>query len=202
MSKKIYLAQQQALTENNTLVIYEGFRPNSLQKMIVNTVTSLANTDSEVIKGINTPPWSTNWFIATTTSNHQMGYGIDVSLAKVNEIDERIIGPYSTKKVTLYDEYIMPTPVYELSMASATFTGPVNALSKTVWQNVILIDTMNDSSITLQRYCTMAGLTPLASEWWHFNVIDAMNEIVSYSSDGDYLLSDINSEIPPSENSN
>lgn len=81
--------------------------------------------------------------------------------------------------------------IHELSMASATFTGPVNALSKTAWQNVVLIDTMNDSSITLQRYCTIAGLTPVGSEWWHFNDIDAMNEIVSNSSDGDYLLSDI-----------
>ena len=25
----------------------------------------------------------------------------------------------------------------------------------------------------LQRYCTGAGLTPLASEWWHFNDLEA-----------------------------
>lgn len=117
-------------------------------------------------------------------------------------MDERIIGPYLTKKVVQFEEYIMPTPIHELSMASATFTGPVNALSKTAWQNAFLTDSMNDSSIALQRYCTIAGLTPLASEWWHFNDIDAMNEIVNKSSDGNYLLSDIYSEAPPLETLN
>jgi len=54
-------------------------------------------------------------------------------------LDERIIGSYLTKKVVQFEEYIMPTPIHGLSMASATFTSPVNALSKTAWQNVFEI---------------------------------------------------------------
>jgi hypothetical protein len=45
MSKKIYLAQQAALAEGNTLVIYEGYRPYSAQKMTVDALTNLAVSD-------------------------------------------------------------------------------------------------------------------------------------------------------------
>ena len=49
MSKKIYLAQQAALAEGNTLVIYEGYRPYSAQKMTVDALTNLAVSDPEVM---------------------------------------------------------------------------------------------------------------------------------------------------------
>ena len=84
MSKKIHLAQQAALAEGNSLVIYEGYRPFSAQKMTVDALTNLAATDPEVMAGINTYPWDTNWFIATNVSNHQMGYAIDVTLGENN----------------------------------------------------------------------------------------------------------------------
>ena len=196
MSKKIYLAQQAALAEGNTLVIYEGYRPYSAQKMTVDALTNLAVSDPEVMAGINTHPWDTNWFIATSVSNHQMGYAIDVTLAKITEQQEIVIGDYAATAITGYTEYTMPTTIHELSMASATFTGPVKSSSPTAWLQATLADTMNEAAILLQRYCTDAGLTPLASEWWHFNDLDARFSTEGNSSKGEYLLDATMSEAP------
>jgi len=196
MSKKIYLAQQAALADGNTLVIYEGYRPYSVQKLTVDALTNMAAADPEVMAGINTPPWDTNWFIATSVSNHQMGYAIDVTLAKIDAQQEIVIGDYAATAITSYTEYTMPTTIHELSMASATFTGPVKSSSPTAWLQATLADTMNEASILLQRYCTDAGLTPLASEWWHFNDLDARFATEDNSSKGEYLLDATISEAP------
>ena len=196
MSKKIHLAQQAALEEGNTLVIYEGYRPFFAQKLTVDALTTLAAADPEVMAGINTHPWDTNWFIATSISNHQMGYAIDVTLAKITEQQEFVIGDYTATAVTGYTEYTMPTTIHELSMASATFTGPVKSSSPTAWLQANLADTMNEAAILLQRYCTDAGLTPLASEWWHFNDLDARFATEDNSSKGEYLLDATMSEAP------
>ena len=196
MSKKIHLAQQAALEEGNTLVIYEGYRPFFAQKLTVDALTTLAASDPEVMAGINTHPWDTNWFIATSVSNHQMGYAIDVTLAKITEQQEFVIGDYTATAVTGYTEYTMPTTIHELSMASATFTGPVKSSSPTAWLQANLADTMNEAAILLQRYCTDAGLTPLASEWWHFNDLDARFATEDNSSKGEYLLDATMSKAP------
>ena len=196
MSKKIHLAQQAALEEGNTLVIYEGYRPFFAQKLTVDALTTLAAADPEVMAGINTHPWDTNWFIATSISNHQMGYAIDVTLAKITEQQEIVIGDYAATAITGYTEYTMPTTIHELSMASATFTGPVKSSSPTAWLQANLADTMNEAAILLQRYCTDAGLTPLASEWWHFNDLDARFATEDNSSKGEYLLDATMSEAP------
>lgn len=196
MSKKIHLAQQAALEEGNTLVIYEGYRPFFAQNLTVDALTTLAAADPEVMAGINTHPWDTNWFIATSISNHQMGYAIDVTLAKITEQQEFVIGDYTATAVTGYTEYTMPTTIHELSMASATFTGPVKSSSPTAWLQANLADTMNEAAILLQRYCTDAGLTPLASEWWHFNDLDARFATEDNSSKGEYLLDATMSEAP------
>ncbi|WP_319467778.1 hypothetical protein [uncultured Trichococcus sp.] len=196
MSKKIHLAQQAALAEGNSLVIYEGYRPYSAQKLTADALTNLAAADPEVMAGINTYPWDTNWFIATNVSNHQMGYAIDVTLAKITEQQEIVIGDYAATAITGYTEYTMPTTIHELSMASATFTGPVKSSSPTAWLQADLADTMNEAAILLQRYCTDAGLTPLASEWWHFNDLDARFATEGNSSKGEYLLDATMSEAP------
>ncbi|WP_099354817.1 M15 family metallopeptidase [Fredinandcohnia onubensis] len=196
MSKKIHLAQQEALANGDTLVIYEGYRPYSVQKAVVDALTSVAYEDMAVMAGINTAPWSTGWFIARNISNHQMGYAIDVTLAKVESKEEVAIGEYLVTDITDYTEYTMPTPIHELSLASITFTKPVPSSSPTAWKNAVLADTMNESATTLQTYLTNAGLTPLASEWWHFNDLDAMNQTKQNPSDGGYLLSEILSVSP------
>jgi hypothetical protein len=47
---------------------------------------------------------------------------------------------------------------------------------------------MNDAAIRLQTYCAKAGLTPLASEWWHFNDLDTLALTSSSPSTGGYTL--------------
>lgn len=32
---------------------------------------------------------------------------------------------------------------------------------------------MTEGAKLLQKYCTSAGLSPLCSEWWHFNSLNA-----------------------------
>ena len=82
----------------------------------------------------------------------------------------------------------MPTPIHELSMAAATYTKPVAIFSTTAWKSATLAPDMaaNQPALALQRYCTSAKLTPLASEWWHFNDLAAHGQIRAFPSKGNY----------------
>jgi D-alanyl-D-alanine dipeptidase len=196
MSKKVHSAQQYALSEGNSLKIYEGYRPYFVQKAVVKGLTELANNDLEVMNGINTPPWGITWFIVDGVSNHQMGYGIDLSLVKVNAKKEISIGNYTSMMITDHTEYKMPTQIHELSGASAIFTNAVTSLSPTAWMDATFSDSMNEAAINLQTYCTTAGLTPLASEWWHFNDLEARDQTADRKSDGNYILTEVFSSNP------
>ena len=92
----------------------------------------------------------------------------------------------------------MPTPIHELSKASATFVGPVASHSPTAWKSAQLTDTMssNKPAMALQRCCTEAGLTPLASEWWHFNDLETRNSVLDNLSTGGYKISQCLSRAP------
>lgn len=171
MAVKIAAVQHDAMLEGNTLVLYEGYRPMSAQTATKNALVALMSADSAIRRSINS--WGSSWFIANGVSNHQQGYAIDVSLASITSIDTLEYGSISLKVPKDYEEYEMPTPIHELSPAAATLTHGVNSLSQTVWKSVPAASTMNDSAFLLQRYCVDNGLTPLASEWWHFNDLDA-----------------------------
>ena len=190
MAKNVSRAQQNALSEGNTLVLYEGFRPYDAQMAVVRSLTALSKRDETVRAGISTRPWSISWFIATGASNHQEGYAIDVSLAKVTKAHAARIGGYGFVQVNEYEEYAMPTPIHELSMAAATYTKPVAIFSNTAWRSAALTPAMAASqpALALQRYCTSAKLTPLASEWWHFNDLAAHGQIRAYPSRGNYKI--------------
>ncbi|MGE6489767.1 M15 family metallopeptidase [Paenisporosarcina sp. NPDC076898] len=196
MSKKIFLAQQEALADGNSLIIHEGYRPYPVQQSVVSELTKLANKDSEVKAGISAEPWGVNWFIATSVSNHQMGYAIDASLAKIHATTEIVIGEYVGIEITDYTEYEMPTKIHELSVAAVAFTAPVKSTIPMAWKNSVIAETMNEPAIKLQTYATNAGLSPLASEWWHFNDLDAMKATMEKSSDGNYFLIDSYSTSP------
>lgn len=196
MSKKIFLAQQEALADGNSLIIHEGYRPYPVQQSVVSELTKLANKDREVKAGISAEPWGVNWFIATNVSNHQMGYAIDASLAKIHAKTEIVIGEYAGIEITDYTEYKMPTKIHELSVAAVTFTAPVKSTIPMAWKNSVIAETMNEPAIMLQEYSTNAGLSPLASEWWHFNDLDAMKATMEKSSEGSYFLIDNYSTNP------
>lgn len=196
-AKKINLAQQDALMDGNSLKIYEAYRPHSVQQAIVAGLSELAKNDSDVMKGISASPWSMNWFIATNISNHQRGSAIDVSLVKIDIKRKSAVGKYTYPEIISYTEYTMPTQIHELSIAAIAFTAPVSAKSPTAWKSATLAGSMNDAAIRLQKYCTTAGLTPLASEWWHFNDLDAVHETMHNSSSlGMYYLTECLSSLP------
>ncbi len=196
MAPKICSAQQAALAEGNTLVIYETFRPAETQKNVAKFLRLLADVDPEVNAGIATPPWSLGWFIATGVSNHQRGYAIDVTLAKVTESETAFIGDYIYTDVSGYEELAMPTAMHELSYAAACLKSPVSGSSKTAWKRATPAPTMNDQAFLLQKICTDAGMTPLASEWWHFNDLDAAGEVKDSKNTGNYFLNTVMSKVP------
>lgn len=171
MAVKIAAAQRNALVGGDTLVIYETYRPMKTQVLVRDALTKVMNENKAVRDDIN--GWGKSWFIATGISNHQRGYAIDVSLAKIQDVRALAYGHYTMNVPGTVEEYEMPTAVHELSTAAATLVKPVTSLSATGWKDVELAATMTDGAKKLQGYLTESGLTPLASEWWHFNDLDA-----------------------------
>ena len=43
---------------------------------------------------------------------------------------------------------------------------------------------MTEGARVLRTYCANAGLSPLASEWWHFNDLDARSATKSTGTGG------------------
>lgn len=199
MAKKIAQVQKDALANEDTLKIYETYRPYEVQMKVSDALTKLMDANETVAAGITTKPWGKSWFIATQLSNHQRGIAMDVSLAKVTQTETKQSGLYQYKVVTEHEEYKMPTKMHELSKAAATFTSPVSSKSKTDWKKAKLAPTMTEGAKKLQKYCTNRELYPLASEWWHFNDLDAREATKAHGSNGKYYLKECLSIAPVEE---
>ena len=55
-SLRIFQAQQSALADGNTIIIYEAFRPRITQQSVVNNLQLLMDSNAVVRRAINTPP--------------------------------------------------------------------------------------------------------------------------------------------------
>ena len=176
MAEKVAKAQKKALSMGLVLNIYETYRPHDVQMQISSSLTRLMNENETVALNINKAPWNKNWFIAVSLSNHQLGCAMDVSLARIRDAEEADCGGYPYLHVTRYEECTMPTKMHEVSTAACLFTTAVDPRSRTAWLSAEYSDTMTPDAILLQEICTGAGLYPLASEWWHFNDLDAKEE--------------------------
>ncbi|MGG5315909.1 SH3 domain-containing protein [Enterococcus sp. AZ072] len=197
MAGKIMQAQTAALSEGNTLVIYEGFRPLPVQLNVANQLMQLAQATPEIMAGIASQPWQIDWFISTKVSNHQVGYAIDVTVAKIDTSKQKKVGKYLITEVENSTEYPMHTAMHELSTQSAIYTQPVAANDRTAWQSAVANPNNSGNVALLQHYLiTIGGLTPLASEWWHFNDLDALDVLQNQKGNGDFVLSSTYSEIP------
>lgn len=196
MAFKLYQAQQAALAEGNTLILYEGYRPHEIQTKVLNALSALTKKDAEVKQAVTGAPWQISWFISGGYSNHQRGYAVDVGVARVVDVKECYTGGYRYIRVTGYELYSMPSPIHELSRAAATFTKPVAINSTTAWKSAELAPTMNAPALGLQRYCTGAQLTPLASEWWHFNDLDTREKVLDNQGIGDFYITENRSVAP------
>ena len=184
MAKKIAAAQAAALSDGRTLVLYEGYRPLRVQRAVNKGLGILMNNDSAVNKSMSNSGWSKNWFIAEGVSNHQKGFAIDVSLATVANFTEVVIDGQTAKLPVEYEEMKMPTAMHELSPAAASMAYGVDSKSATAWKKAPVAGTMTEGARVLRTYCANAGLSPLASEWWHFNDLDARSATKSTGTGG------------------
>ena len=196
MAKKIMKAQELALEEGYSLKIYETYRPYEAQKTVSTNLRELMNSNKTVYNGINGGGWNEGWFIAQVLSNHQKGIAMDVSLVKIDEYEVGKTGEYRYMVITDYTEEQMPTQMHELSNKAISMSYAVDSNSKTAWEKVPVAKNMTDGAIRLRDYCVAAGLTPLCSEWWHFNDLDARENIGSNYSTGRYYITECYSAIP------
>ena len=188
MACQIMDAQRAALAEGNSLKIYETYRPHDVQMDVSSTLSTLMNSNTKVYQGISS--WGKGWFIATSYSNHQRGKAMDCSLVKIKSTESRKINKYSYTVFTDYEEYSMPTAMHELSTAAVTFQYGV---SRESWKSAPLSKGMkaSEGALLLQKYCTGAGMTPLASEWWHFDGSNCPSDCK-----GEFRLNKCKSEKP------
>ena len=196
MAVKIMKAQEIALSEGYSLKIYETYRPYKTQTTVSSNLRKLMNSNKTVYNGINGGGWNEGWFIAQVLSNHQKGIAIDVSLAKINEYDVGKTGKYKYMIITDYTEEKMPTKMHELSNKAISMSYGVDSNSKTAWRNTPMSKGMTEGAKRLRRYCVEADLTPLCSEWWHFNDLDARENLGSQYSTGDFYITKCYSNIP------
>lgn len=195
-AKKVQAAQQIALQNGEALKVYETFRPRDIQLLVNEALSKLAKNNSVVKTGITEKPWSLTWFINTSVSNHQKGLAIDLTLVKIEKLTERIVGDYHVPKILEYTEYEMQTPFHELSTNSAMFTKPIASSDQEGWKNMTLNSAVTEPALRLQEYMTAAGFTPLASEWWHFNDVDTLNQLKETAGTGEYRITELINRPP------
>ena len=196
MVKKIYAIQKAALAEGYTLVINETFRPLDVQRNVSAALAALRLENEVVREGLDQPPWSIAWFIASGVSTHQMGCAMDVTLARVTGITWGLCGDYLYSEVTGWQECSMPTAFHELSSAAASLKKPVSSSSPTAWKGVDPAASMTEDALRLRFYCTEAGMSPLASEWWHFNDLETKEMLDGRWVEEVFHLSSCVSKIP------
>ena len=198
MAVRLCAAQRAALAEGNTLVLYEAYRPREAQQQVVRAMQRLLSQQPGLKEQILGKNWELSWFISTGISNHQKGYAVDVSLARISAAETRQTGGYRYLRVTEYQLYDMLTPIHELSCSAAIFTAPVNSYSATLWKSAEQTPAMAGSAPAqgLQGYCTGAGLTPLASEWWHFNDLNTYQRISDNQGTGGFTITQCLSRTP------
>ena len=186
-ARNVCAAQHRALAEGNCLVVCQTYQPYDVQAAVASALTQLANVDPEVQAGLSTPPWSMDWFTAAGSSGHQRGYALDVSRVKVYGTETRYIGSRPYLYMTDYADYEMPTAMHELSLAAVSAASPNSSQ---------LSETMNGPAIALREYLIASGLTPLASEWWHFSDNAAMRASSANPSNGKYDITECLSRLP------
>jgi D-alanyl-D-alanine dipeptidase len=196
-AEKIYAAQRAALSQGHTLVIYDGFRPLSVERRIAETLFDLAESDPDVENNIDSAPWDRSWFASYETSDHRRGCAIDVRLASVKDYIYETTGPYEYLKITEYGNYRMQTRIHDLSRDAAVFLSPVDPYNENAWKTAKKNPATNiyQAFEALYTICTDAGLTPYASKWWQFNDLDARRNTPHYQT-GDFFLTECLS-VPP-----
>jgi len=193
-SKLLFTAQHLALEAGDIIIMHEAYRDHASQQRSVRLLRELMDENENVRSAIEDGPWNLNWFIATSLSNHQRGVAFDVSLGKILSYEIIQIGDAFLPEITEYEEYNMPTTIHELSPLAAALTRPVSSRDRDLWRDVPLTRAMTPGAKLLQKYFDEAGMTPLASEWWHFNDLEGVETATELDIRGSFLIGEILSE--------
>ena len=175
LAQRLAKAQKSAMANGETLVIYETFRPAAVQSAVRDGLSSLIDNDKTVaadMKKADSMGYGQNWFISGGTSGHQAGLSVDMTLAKGDpeELYEYNLDGVTYRKYEVWTEYDMPAAMHELSSDAVRFRKPASSTSMPENLEDWTADfAACDGAKRLQKYCTDAGLIPLASEYWHFN---------------------------------
>ena len=175
LAQRLAKVQKAAMSNGETLVIYEAFRPATVQSAVRDGLKSLMSSSGAVsadMKKAQAMGYGWSWFIAGGTSNHQAGLAVDMTLAKGNpeELYAYSLDGVAYQKYEAWTEYDMPSAMHELSSSAIRWKSPVSSAAMPGnLENWTEAFAASDGAKRLQKYCTDAGLIPLASEWWHFN---------------------------------
>ncbi len=169
-AKKILIAQTEALNEGYSLKIFDAYRPVSVSREIKYSLKALYDNNSKVRNNINYASngsyWGQSWFLAQNLSAHNLAAAVDVTLTRKGE----------TNNIK------MPTKMHELSTAAVKYKKAVSG--QTTVRNDLYASSMNANAKKLDRFMMEAGLTNLASEWWHFQDNQAYSRIKAYEPNG------------------
>jgi len=146
--------------------------PSAGHDFIPESLENLVNENPIVRAGITERPFNIRWFLAEAPYNHQRGTAIDVTLARIDSYVIKTTGNYAFIHITECTEFEMQTPMHELSVAAVVFRDAVHSRSRNSWRDTEFSDRATAGTRLMHRYLTDAGLTPLASEWWHFNDLE------------------------------
>ena len=161
-------SQQSAMSNGETLVIYETFRPAVVQSAVRDNFAALWDSDSGVSAGMDKAiamgyAREQGWFIAKGTSNHQAGLAVDMSLAKGDpaELHEYTLDGSTYRKYEEWTEYEMPTRMHELSSGAIRYQTPASSYTMPGdLENWTERFAASEGAKRLQSYCTAAGLSP------------------------------------------
>lgn len=170
-AKMIDIAQQMALNDGYSLMIYDSYRPRSVSSLISQKLNVLYNGNNIVKNNIDYSVgksgtkyfWGQSWFLAQTLSSHNTGSAIDVTLFD-----------FKTNS-----ELQMPTSMHELSTQAIKYYN--GSVSKT-YENYSVGMLENIYAQRLDNYMISAGMNTLASEWWHFQDQDGYERIKNMTS--------------------
>jgi D-alanyl-D-alanine dipeptidase len=169
-ARALHTAQQEALANYDTLIIYEAFRPYAVQLQIVSALEALLAENETAHAAIENSPWNMGWFVSTGVSNHQRGAAVDANIGRVRATEVHQSGEFSFITVTDFTRAAAGAPMHELSPAAAVVDAPRSiTVGQVLGGNVNWSGAATAGVQRMQRYFAAAGMHPLASEWWHFD---------------------------------
>jgi len=190
LATALFAVQQLALSNDETLIVYEVFRPMETQRAVASALNRLMNRNDAdfneiVYRAIADSQFSVSNFISQGRSNHQMGAAIDVTIGIVDEREIIRTGDYSFHRVKFHTRVTEPSPMHELS--------PLAVLPRRDSQDATDI---YDGIWRMRSYFEQMGFRPIASEWWHFNHSASVTSGTSANITGNFFTPSIYS-IPP-----